>query len=55
MGARRRCEFFQWVFDVPLSVEWRDPQRLEQKNGAATHNADGAKDATQDEQTVKVG
>ncbi len=24
-GARRRCDFFEWVFDLPLRVEWRDP------------------------------
>ena len=25
-GARRRCDFFEWVFGIPLRVEWREPK-----------------------------
>jgi exopolyphosphatase/guanosine-5'-triphosphate,3'-diphosphate pyrophosphatase len=30
-GARRRCDFFEWVFEMPLAIEWRNPRA----NGAA--------------------
>ncbi|HEY2838820.1 MAG TPA: Ppx/GppA phosphatase family protein [Pirellulales bacterium] len=33
-GARRRCDFFEWVFDAPLLIDWRDPRA----NGAAKTN-----------------
>lgn len=29
-GARRRCDFFEWVFDTPLLIEWKSPN----SNGA---------------------
>jgi len=33
-GARRRCDFFEWVFDIPLSVAWRDPRDADPAHGS---------------------
>jgi len=43
-GARRRCDFFEWVYDIPLRVEWRDPRAAAAKNGSngAAEHATGA-------------
>ncbi|HEY1599353.1 MAG TPA: Ppx/GppA phosphatase family protein [Pirellulales bacterium] len=55
-GARRRCEFFQWVFDVQLTVEWRAPQLSRPKNGNASSETNGAAtNVATGEQPVKVG
>ncbi|MBI2824832.1 MAG: Ppx/GppA family phosphatase [Planctomycetia bacterium] len=41
-GARRRCKFFTWVFDTPLSVEWVDAHGAPQdKSGDAIPSANG--------------
>lgn len=36
-GARRRCDFFQWVFDMPLRVEGRVPAERTKVEANGSH------------------
>ncbi|HEY4309924.1 MAG TPA: Ppx/GppA phosphatase family protein [Pirellulales bacterium] len=48
-GARRRCDFFEWVFDIPLRVEWHDPAAPHapgEVNGTTSNGAEGIEKAS---------
>ena len=32
-GARKRCGFFESVYDMPLAIEWFEPQAAAPVNG----------------------
>ncbi len=55
-GARRRCDFFEWVFDIPLRVEWRDPAARHGpagSNGASTNGASDTEKASKESATQR--
>lgn len=61
-GARRRCDFFQWVFDIPLRVEWREARRTASAqnattiaNGSSAKPEDGARHESSERIPVKTG